>query len=79
MIEKENKKDYLEKMIDEEKELYNKWLSLINFVGSKSYLELNFYQQKKLIEQEVYMTGYLKVLRERIEHEKRLRGKKYEN
>lgn len=70
---KEVEEDYLKRMIDEEKELHDKWLSLIKFVGSELYFKLNFYQQKKLIEQEVYMSGYLKVLRERIKHEKELR------
>lgn len=62
--------DYIQRMEKEEKELNGKWLKLTAFIGSEKYFELNFYQQKKLIEQQTYMFGYLEVLRDRIKDAK---------
>lgn len=66
--------EYLEKIINEEKELHKKWRKLTMFIGSDQYMELDFCQRKMLIEQQTFMWGYIEVLRRRIKYEKSLKG-----
>lgn len=64
--------EYLAKIINEEKELHDKWRKLTMYIGSEQYMTLDFYQRKMLIEQQTFMWGYIEVLRKRIKYEKTL-------
>lgn len=64
----------LERMILEEKELHDKWRKLTMYIGTDPYMTLDFCQRKMLIEQQMFMWGYIEVLRRRIKYEKSLNG-----
>jgi hypothetical protein len=63
--------DYLTRMIEEESQLHERYDKLTTFVGSPAFDGLEPLQRRLLCEQRAFMDGYLRVLRERINNERR--------
>lgn len=58
--------DWFEKLVQEEKELHEKWRNLAIFKVSKKFSELDYLEQEYLIIQAEHMWNYLSILRKRI-------------
>lgn len=66
--------DFLKRMIDEEKELFEKVDKLIEFKKTEKFNNLGETQKELLEEQLYYMLRYNHILKKRIEYEKSLNG-----
>ena len=58
--------DWFERLVQEEKELHEKWRNLAIFKTSKEFSELDYLEKEYLIIQAEHMRNYLSVLRKRI-------------
>ena len=57
---------WFERLVQEEKELHEKWRNLAIFKTSKEFSELDYLEKEYLIIQTEHMWNYLSVLRKRI-------------
>lgn len=64
-----NYPDYIQRMIEEKDELYNKTAKCLDFILGEKFSKLNGYQKELLIKQHGHMTNYLIVLKARINNE----------
>jgi hypothetical protein len=55
-----------QRVVDEQKELHDRLIKLVEFVGSDIYQKLHSDEQERLLRQAVHMEKYLAVLEERI-------------
>ena len=61
--------DYIQRMIEEKDELYDKTAKCLNFILGEKFSKLTSYQKELLIKQHSHMTNYLIVLKTRINNE----------
>lgn len=59
-------KDFVERMIHEQKELQEKLVKLIKFIGSEKFAQLDDYQKSLLIRQREGMAVYFETLTARL-------------
>lgn len=64
--------EYIQRMIKEKDELYDKTAKCLNFILGEKFAELNKFQKELLIKQHGYMCNYLIVLKARINNEIKL-------
>lgn len=61
--------EYIQRMIKEKDELYDKTARCLDFILDEKFTELNKFQKELLIKQHDYMCNYLIVLKTRINNE----------
>lgn len=61
--------EYIQRMIKEKDELYDKTAKCLDFILGEKFTELNKFQKELLIKQHGHMCNYLIVLKARINNE----------